>query len=361
MRHRLRPSIDGLENKTLLSHVAAGFLAHHPVLQAEVQREATHRPSVMREHTTHKVRAADSRGYTFSTLDDPSAGTTGSSYGVEGTFVLGINDQGQISGNYGDAKYITHGLLESQGKYTTLDDPSAGTGPANLATFFFPGTDAVKANNRGRLVGFYVDENNVQHSFLESGGHYTTIDPPGAANQPGPSFTTNIDQAADINDRGEIVGGYTDASGVTHGYLLAGGQYITLNDPNGVWTFATGINDRGKIVGFYMDSQGVDHSFLLSQGRYTTLDDPSAGTGAGQGTFAYMINQSGQITGWYVDAEGATHGFVLSDGHYTTLDDPDGVGITFAEGINDQRQIVGFYFDSNGLAHGFLATPGNGR
>jgi Intracellular proteinase inhibitor len=38
MRHQLRPSIDNLENKTLLSHLAAGLMAHHRVHQAEVER-----------------------------------------------------------------------------------------------------------------------------------------------------------------------------------------------------------------------------------------------------------------------------------------------------------------------------------
>jgi hypothetical protein len=39
MRHQLRPSIDGLENKALLSHVAASLVAHHIVLLHDVQRE----------------------------------------------------------------------------------------------------------------------------------------------------------------------------------------------------------------------------------------------------------------------------------------------------------------------------------
>jgi hypothetical protein len=41
MRHQLRPSIDRLENKTLLSHLAAGLIGHHPALHAEVQRADT--------------------------------------------------------------------------------------------------------------------------------------------------------------------------------------------------------------------------------------------------------------------------------------------------------------------------------
>jgi probable HAF family extracellular repeat protein len=324
--------------------------------EAGRRRRRPRKPSFVPRPENLENRTVLSGGYSFSTLDNPSAGTTGSSYGVQGTFSIGINDLGQISGNYGDANYVTHGFLLSNGHYTSLNDPSAGTA-ANPSAGFFPGTDATEINNRGQIIGFYIDANNVEHSFELSGGKFTTIDPPGAANQPGPSFTGNIDQAADINDVGQVVGGYTDAAGVTHGYLLSGGHYTTLDDPKGTFTFATGINDAGQIVGFYFDSSGAEHGFLLSRGKYTTLDDPDAGSGPNQGTLGYAINNRGQVVGWYVDAENAVHGFVLSRGQYTTLDDPDGIGATYAEGINDSGQVAGFYFDSNGLAHGFTATP----
>jgi len=376
MKHQLRPSVDGLENKTLLSGGAVGLLAHHAVLHAEVHRAVTHQPSVRLQTESHKAQPADSGGYVWtSPLDDPSAGTTGTSYEgipyvVQGTFLIGINDRGQISGNYGDASNLTHGLLLSHGQWTTFDDPSAGTVP-NLSTGFFPGTDALKANNHGQVVGFYIDQNNVEHSFLLSQGKYTTIDPPGAANKPGPTFT-NVDQATDINDHGQIVGGYADTNGDTHGYLLSHGKYTTLDDPNanGVFTLADAIDNRGQIVGIYSNQStpstgatGVVHSFLLSHGQYTTLDDPNAGTAANQGTFAEGINNRGQITGYYVDAEGATHGFLLSHGQYTTLNDPDpaATGGIIPEGINDKGQIVGFYVDANSLANGFLATPAHGK
>jgi len=305
-----------------------------------------------------ETRAVPSVSYTFHTIDDPNAGTTGSPLEVQGTFSVGINDRGEISGNYGDANYLTHGFLLSHGHYSSFDDPNAGT-TANPSTDFFPGTDAFGLNNRGQIVGAYIDANNVEHSFLLNHGNYTTIDPPGAAELPGPF--TYLDQAATINDRGQIVGGYTDANGVTHGYLLSHGKYTVLDDPNAVFTYAAGINDRGQIAGQYIDSNGVWHGFLLSHGQYTTLDDPNAGTAAGQGTLGYGINNLGQIVGWYFDAEGAIHGFVLSGGQYTTLDEPNGVGATFSEGINDYGQIVGFYADSNELIHGFIATPTYGH
>jgi hypothetical protein len=177
----------------------------------EAGRRRPRRPSFVPRPEDLENRTVLSGGYSFSTLDDPSAGTTGSSLGIQGTFAVGINNLGQISGNYGDANDVTHGFLLGGGHYTSYNDPSAGT-TANLSTDLFPGTDATVINNRGQLVGFYIDANDVEHSFELSGGKFTTIDPPGAANLPGPSFTTNLDEAETINDLGQIVGGYTRAS-----------------------------------------------------------------------------------------------------------------------------------------------------
>jgi hypothetical protein len=153
-----------------------------------------------------------------------------------------------------------------------------------------------------------------------------------------------------------------------HGFLLSGGQFRTIDEPNagtgfGQGTHAFGINARGQISGFYIDANTVLHGFLLSGGQYTTLDDPNAGTGFGQGTLADHLNARGQIVGDYVDASNVLHGFVLSDGQYTTLDDPNsGTNGSFQEGtiataITDSGRIAGWYVDSNLAFHGFVATP----
>ena len=63
--------------------------------------------------------------------------------------------------------------------------------------------------------------------------------------------------------------------------------FNTLHQP-GVFTSGTeafGINDVGQIVGQYSDLGGT-HGFLLSGRTYTTLDDPLA-TGD---TFAWGMN-----------------------------------------------------------------------
>jgi probable HAF family extracellular repeat protein len=52
-------------------------------------------------------------------------------------------------------------------------------------------------------------------------------------------------------------------------------NYTTLDEPLsvGFTTVATDINFTGQIVGYYHNNGGT-HGFLLTGGTYTTLDDP---------------------------------------------------------------------------------------
>src|SRR5262249_11541444 len=104
------------------------------------------------------------------------------------------------------------------------------------------------------------------HGFLLSRGTFTTIDVP---------FATQGTEAFGINNAGQIVGFYADASG-THGFLLSGGAYFTLDDPLGANTQAFGINDAGQIVGRYRDASGF-RAFPMPTGP---TPPPPAGTTA---------------------------------------------------------------------------------
>src|SRR5437867_857877 len=114
---------------------------------------------------------------------------------------------------------------------------------------------------------------------------------------------------------------YQNPSGKLHGFLLSGGVYTTLDDPfvGTIGTVARGINDTGEIVGYFGNASG-DHGLLFNPtggGTYTTLDDPFATLG----TQAAGINDLGQILGSY-GANGVSHGFLYSGGIFTTIDDP---------------------------------------
>jgi probable HAF family extracellular repeat protein len=96
--------------------------------------------------------------------------------------------------------------------------------------------------------------------------------------------------------------------GNNHGFIYSDGNYKTLDDPLGVQgTVAEGINDKGQIVGYYTDANGHTLVFLYSDGSYTTLNAPAA-----VDIYPNAINNNGQIAGYYYDGTGASHGFVAT-------------------------------------------------
>jgi probable HAF family extracellular repeat protein len=84
-----------------------------------------------------------------------------------GTVAWGINASSQIVGSYVDASSLTHGYLFSAGGYTTLDVPGSTA------------TEALGINDAGQIVGDYL-AGGGQHGFLLSGGSYTMLDVPGS-------------------------------------------------------------------------------------------------------------------------------------------------------------------------------------
>jgi len=261
--------------------------------------------------------------YTYITLDDPLE--------TNGTDVRGINDAGQIVGDYRLGPFQgVHGFIYSGGAYTTIDDPLGGED-----------TIPYGINNTGQIVGQYAGFDGQTHGFLYSDGTYTTLDDP---------LSDAHTQAIGIDDAGDIVGNYT--SGGWHGFIDTGGTYTTIDDPLGTGTFIQGINGTGEIVGDYTGADGGTHGFLYNAGTYTTLDDPLGVNG----TNAQGINDAGEIVGYYRDNSLNYHSFLYNNGTYTTFDDANATSGTFATGINNSGEIVGNYTDSGGT-YGFLADP----
>jgi probable HAF family extracellular repeat protein len=83
------------------------------------------------------------------------------------------------------------------------------------------------------------------------------------ANSPRLTSQALFTNANAINPRGDIVGRYDTADGRTHGYLLSGGEFTSIDFPGATLTTANGINARGDIVGRYFSADGVQHGFLL--------------------------------------------------------------------------------------------------
>ena len=89
-------------------------------------------------------------------------------------------------------------------------------------------------------------------------------------------LATNGTAANGINDMGQIVGTYFNATG-THVFLYSGGAFTTIDPVNGR-AFAHGINNNSQIVGTLNRDDGTgQHGFLETTVPNTP---PPAGTTA---------------------------------------------------------------------------------
>lgn len=175
-------------------------------------------------------------------------------------------------------------------------------------------TYVAEINNEGVMVGQYRDSSGVYHGYILKGNNLVTLDHPNGTN-------TSV-SGINFNGAIAVVGYYTNSSGnsVAFRYKPDTKQFADIQPPEGAASLYTGgINDQGWIVGGYVDASGVNHGFLLRGKKYTTLDVPDA-----TATYAYGINNKGNITLTWVDSKDAYEGalYNYSAKTYTTIDVP---------------------------------------
>ena len=138
-----------------------------------------------------------------------------------------------------DHKDRRHGFIWSNGTFTTFSVPGDGPGF---------GTRAFGINDFGEVVGDYGTGQVPFHGFLRSStGDFTTFDVPGVVQTTGEG----------INNAGTIVGFYIEVQGPPHGFVLKNGVFMTVDVPNSSNTAINSINANGQIVGSYDDSNGT--------------------------------------------------------------------------------------------------------
>ncbi|HEY4113367.1 MAG TPA: hypothetical protein VGM17_04835 [Rhizomicrobium sp.] len=205
-------------------------------------------------------------------------------------------------------------------------------------------------NDSNIIAGGYTDSSGILHGFYgpPDGSNYTTFD------------LTDGSQAearAIFND-GSITG-LSLESGFTFGeeyYRSPSGKIRMLKNPDG--NIADGVsqggNDAGKYAGDYLDTDGVTRlGFEAKSGRYKK-DFVLPRLQGVTSTNPRQINNHGLVAGGYIDSSGIQHGFVLDGKKLTSFDAPGSVNVTTAEGINDAGQVAGLYTDSSGNRHAFL-------
>lgn len=272
--------------------------------------------------------------FTFTSIDCP---------GADLTTVVGINNHGDMVGQYRLPGGVFHAMMIKKGKCIPLAPKTIlGTNASR----------AFKINDRGDVAGWFEDDSGI-HGFLLRKGVLTILDFPGASE-------TN---AWGINNFGTVAGWWTidDADGntiISHGFVWNNGNFKQVDLPGAGNTFIDGINDWGDLVGLWgQDPTGNTGSafFWPKAGKqFTSFDAPFPGVVITQ---ANDINDFRAIVGVYVDASGLGHSFLRVGTAMTYFDYP-GAMSTSAWGINSLFQIVGVWRDSSGARHGFLAQPG---
>ncbi len=251
----------------------------------------------------------------------------------------GLNNKGEISGDYVDSAAAQHGMILNGKKLTSFDDKncSSTAGSTGIAMY--------GVNSAGTAVGFCTLTSSGEYvGVMYSKGKVTEISYPNALET----------QANGINDKGAIVGDFIDTAGAEHGFLLSGKKYTQIDAPSpDTSSVAWSINNKGQITVYAVDSAGGYEGFILTGKKFTKVDDPNEGS---LGTVAHKINNKGDVDGTYYDTASVTHGFLLHGGKYYTLDDPAGAD-TRADGLNDSLVIVGRWGSGSYGGTGFEATP----
>jgi uncharacterized protein DUF3466/PEP-CTERM motif-containing protein len=277
----------------------------------------------------------------------------GGAAGAGGTTLNGINNNGAVVGFGQDSTLANFTNFAGLPGTPTLLNISGST---NAMANGINSSNEVVGGNNG--VAFTLTNNYQTYSTLAS-----------------VNSTTTSEAAAGINDKGMIVGQYSDsATGLTPGFVYNSGTYTTLTPVNpvaGVLVVnAQGINNNGLVAGFYstdntttpVDGNEPQHGFIYNTvtGHYTLAPDPN------QPNFFTVqllgINDNGIVAGYWQDAAGNQHGLLynVATQSYSYLDDPNaalvnGITTTQITGINDSGEITGFYINSSGVAEGFVA------
>src|SRR5882672_7291086 len=246
-----------------------------------------------------------------------------------------INERGDIVGEFIDSNGVTSGFVRfSDGSFS---DPIVD--PNDTVGF----TEGRGINNSRTVCGDYATSDGNLHGFFLSGGTFTEYDVPGAV------FTAVLG----INNPADFAGTFIDGSGIQQAFVSVGGTLTLFSVPAAIATLAYDINDSKRlVVGYYIDGSGILHGYYRdANGALHFPIDPTGSVA----TILFGDNNRNWVVGRYADVSGATHGvFFTAPNNFFIFDYP-GSSFTSLNGINDQGFICGRYTEASGIAHGFIA------
>src|SRR5262249_20336724 len=249
--------------------------------------------------------------------------------------------------------------------FTSFSPAAAGESSfavTDLGTLGGATSVACGLNDRGQAVGFSSLANGESHAFLWSNCGMSDL---------GTLPDLGFSEARNINRSGQMVGDSTAQLAMPPYHAVfwqrIGEPPVPLGTLGGFASFAAEINSRGQVVGGARDGSGQLHAFRWEDGVMTDL-----GTLPGHVlSVARGINLHGQAVGNSQPIETASIGHCPTtplpvEEHHAVLWDNGGItdlgtlGGVFglAKGINDRTQVVGFSSLANGEEHAFYWSEG---
>jgi len=234
-------------------------------------------------------------------------------FGEASTWASGIDNRREIVG-----KRFLHGGVGG-GEFFRALMWTEREGSRELLDY----AEATDVNDRGQVVGRLHAPGERDRGFLWS-------------EMQGLLELSEMSSATVINNRGDVVG---------HRWERAGNVYVSravfwtpqdgardLGTLGGVSSTATGINDRRQVVGYSTIASGQEHASLWTE------QDGMLDLG---GARAHAVNDRGEVVGFTVGAGGRV-GFLWNeqDG-MVELPLPEGGGDCRAYAVNNRGQIVG--------------------
>jgi hypothetical protein len=209
--------------------------------------------------------------------------------------------------------------------------------------------------------------------------NFVSIDVPCSACPGGIARRTAI---GGISPTGDIVGVFTDAVGVQHGFLLSRGQFTTIDVPGALTTVARGISPTGDIVGQYTapvssapwgspaycpaaGSTACIKGFLYRHGEFSTVLFPGH-----PGAIPGRITPDGSMYGCYHDFDVMNSMFSAAWTRFGDTSLAAGGGelsnqsLSFPNSMHggatpNGSVLVGFYVDMmTGHQHGYIVRSG---
>jgi hypothetical protein len=224
----------------------------------------------------------------------------------------GINAAGQVvgSGAQGTAN-LTAFLREPDGSFNTFRINGYRTAARGI-------------NDNGLIVGWVITPSNQQRAFVGNSLGFELLQCPLSAC---PGVVDTFGQG--INNDGQIVGGWTDVSGITHGFIATPASLPTGTTVNGAYTFNVNVVPNVTIFIDPAVSLGFDYEIGAGNPKFASVRLP-----IGIGDNRYTIIVHGQaftlVGGELFDF--ADHGFAKGVVQFRVVDIEASAGLDPSNG-----------------------------